>query len=123
VPDIDFSQVINAGQARDMFSNDPNLKDDPYVRNMGISIINKASKDAGFVNPTLGNVYDSAAAKVKSKLSWQGVTGVAANTMLANATAHLFTAGLGAVMPLSPEAKRNIIDAGTWAAFATSIFK
>lgn len=122
VPDVDFSQVINAGQARDMFSNDPNLKDDPYVRNMGISIINNASRKAGFVNPTLGDIYDSTASKVKSKLSWQGVTGVAANTMLANATAHLFTAGLGAVMPLSQDAKRAIIDAGTWAAFASSIF-
>ena len=122
VPDIDFSQVVNARQAKDMFSNDPNLKDDPYVRNMGISIINNASKKAGFVNPTLGDIYDSTASKVNFKLSWQGVTGIAANTMIANATAHLFTAGLGAVLPLSQDAKRTIIDAGTWAAFASSIF-
>ena len=123
VPDLDFSQVINAGKARDMFSNDPNLQNDPYVRNMGISIINDAARRAGFVNPTLGNIYDSTANKIKSKLSWQGVTGIAANTMLANATAHLFTSALGAVMPLSNDAKRNIIDAGTWATAITSILK
>jgi hypothetical protein len=123
VSPIDFGQIINAGQAKSMFSNDPHLQDDPYVRNMGISIINDASRTAGYVNPTLGNIYDSTAKKIKSKLSWEGVTGVAANTMLANATAHLFTGALGAVMPLSNEAKRNIIDAGTWGAFATSIFK
>ena len=123
VPDIDFSQVINAGQAKDMFSNDPNLRNDPYVRNMGISIINDAAKRAGYVNPTLGNIYDSTSSKIKSKLSWQGVTGIAANTMLANATAHLFTSALGAVVPLSKETKRNLIDAGTWAAAVTSILE
>lgn len=123
VPDIDFHQVINAGAAKDLFSNDPHLKDDPYVRNMGLAIINDAAKKAGYVNPTLGNIYDSTASKIKSKLTWQGVTGVAANTMLANATAHLFTSALGAVVPLSKETKRNIIDAGTWAAAVTSIFK
>lgn len=123
VPDIDFNQVINAGAAKDMFSNDPHLQDDPYVKNMGISIINDASNKAGFVNPTLGNIYDSTAKKIKSKLSWQGVTGVAANTMISNATAHLFTSALGAVVPLSKETKRNLIDAGTWAGAVTAIFK
>lgn len=122
VPDIDFSQVVNAGQARDLFSNDPNLQNDPYVRNMGVAIINDASRKAGFVNPTLGNIYDSTASKIKSKLSWQGVTGIMANTMIANATAHLFTAGLGKVVGLSPEAKRTIEDTATWATFAKSIF-
>ncbi len=123
VPDINFHQIINANQAKNMFTNDPHLQDDPYVKNMGLSIINDASNRAGYVNPTLGNIYDSTAQKIKSKLSWQGVTGIAANTMLANATAHLFTSALGAVMPLSPEAKRNIIDAGTWATAVASIFK
>lgn len=121
VPTIDFSQVVNAGQAKDMFSNDPHLKDDPYVRNMGLAIINNASQKAGFVNPTLGDIYDSTASKIKSKLSWQGVTGIAANTMLANATAHLFTTALGAVLPLTADTKRKLIDAGTWAAAITSI--
>lgn len=122
VPDIDFHQIINAGQAKDLFTNDPHLKDDPYVRNMGISIINDAANKAGYVNPTLGNIYDSTVQKIKSKLSWQGVTGIAANTMLANATAHLFTSALGAVVPLSKETKRKIIDRGTWATAVASIF-
>lgn len=122
VPDINFHQIVNAGMAKDMFSNDPNLKKDPYVKNMALSIINNAANKAGYINPTLGNIYDSTVEKVKSKLSWQGVTSVAANTMLANATAHLFTSALGAVLPLSPGMKRNIIDAGTWAAAIQSIF-
>lgn len=121
VPDIDFSQVINARDAKSMFTNDPQLQNDPYVRNTGLAIINSAASRAGYINPTLGDIYDAARDKEKSKLSWAGVTNVAANTMLANATAHLFTSALGAVMPLSADTKRNIIDAGTWAAAITSI--
>jgi hypothetical protein len=123
VPKIDFSQTINARDAKSMFTNDPRLRDDPYVRNSGLSIINSAVNNAGYVNPTLGNIYDSARDKTQSKLSWAGVTNVAANTMLANATAHLFTSAIGAVVPLSDDAKRTIIDAGTWAAAITSILK
>ena len=122
VPDINFHQIINANQAKAMFTNDPKLQNEPYVKNMGLSIINDAANKAGYVNPTLGNIYDSTAQKIKNKLSWQGVTGIAANTMLANATAHLFTSALGAVVPLSKETKRNLIDAGTWATTVTSIF-
>ena len=122
VPKIDYGKVIDARQFKSLVSNDNNLKDDPYVRNMELAVVNNASRNAGFVNPTLGNIYDSTASKMKSKLSWQGVTGVAANTMLANATAHLFTAGLDALMGLSPEAQRNIVDTATWATFAKSIF-
>ena len=121
VPEIDFSRVVNARDARSMFTNDPQLQNDPYVRNTGLSIINSAVNRSGYTNPTLGNIYDAARDKEKSKLSWAGVTNVAANTMLANATAHLFTGALGAVMPLSADTKRNIIDAGTWAAAITSI--
>jgi hypothetical protein len=123
VPDIDFSQVINANSAKSMFTNDPAINKDPYVMNTGVAIINSASNKAGYSNPTLGNIYDSTSEKMKKKLSWAGVTDVAANTMLANATAHLFTSALGAVMPLSDDMKRNIIDAGTWAAAITSILK
>lgn len=121
VPEIDFSQVINAKDAKSMFTNDPTIVNNPYVKNTGLAIINSASQKAGYINPTLGNIYDAARDKEKSKLSWAGVTEVAANTMLANATAHLFTGVLGAVMPLSADAKRNIIDAGTWATAITSI--
>lgn len=123
VPDIDFSQTINANRAKSMFSNDPQLQDDPYVMNTGLAIINDATRRAGYSNPTLGNIYDSTTQKIKNKLSWAGVTDIAANTMLANATAHLFTGALGAVMPLSDDAKRNLIDAGTWATAVTSILK
>lgn len=121
VPEIDFSKVVNAKDAKSMFTNDPNIVSNPYVLNTGLAIINSASNKAGYVNPTLGDIYDAARDKEKSKLSWAGVTEVAANTMLANATAHLFTGALGSVLPLSADTKRNIIDAGTWATAITSI--
>ena len=123
VPQIDFSQVVNARQAKSLFTNDPNLQNDPYVKNTGLAIINDATNRAGYMNPTLGNIYDSAADKMRKKLTWQGVAGVAANTMIANATAHLFTSALGAVVPLSDNMKRNLIDAGTWAGAIHSILK
>lgn len=123
VPDIDFSQVINANSAKSMFTNDPSINKDPYVMNTGIAIINSAANKAGYSNPTLGNIYDSTSEKMKKKLSWAGVTDVAANTMLANATAHLFTGALGAVMPLSDDMKQNIIDAGTWGTAIINILK
>ena len=104
-----------------MLSNDPRLSQNKYVSNVYTSIIHDAANQAGYTNPTLGDIYKSTANKVKSKLSWNGVTGVAANTMLANATAHLFTSALGAVLPLSDSAKRTLIDAGTWATAITSI--
>ena len=121
VPDIDFSKVINSRDAKSMFTNDPQLQNDPYVRNMGLAIINDASNRAGCTNPTLGNIYDSTRDKMHSKLSLAGVTGIAANTMLANATAHLFTSAVGAVVPLSPEMRRTIIDGSTWATAVKSI--
>ena len=121
VPDVDFSQVINSRSAKQMFTNDPHLQDDPYVRNMGVAIISDAANRAGYTNPTLGNVYDSARDKMSSKLSLSGVAGVAAKTMIANATAHLFTGALGAVLPLSDKTKQNLIDAGTWYTAVSSI--
>lgn len=121
VPNIEWDQVINANDAREMADNDPRIASQTYVKHMYDSIINNSAMNAGYANPTLRDVYQSTASKIKSKLSWQGVTGVAANTMLANATAHLFTSALGAVMPLSKETKRNLIDAGTWATAIKSI--
>lgn len=121
VPEVDFSQVINANAAKSMFTNDPQLRQDPYVMNTGIAIINDASKRAGYSNPTLGNIYDSTVQKTKSKLSWAGVKSVAANTMIANATAHLFTGVLGAVLPLPEETKNDIIADTTWATAIASI--
>ena len=123
VPAIDYGQVINARNAKYMFTNDPHLEDEPYVRNMGLSIINDAVNRAGYVNPTLGNIYDSASDKMKKKLSWAGLTDIAANTMIANATAHLITSAIGAVAPLPDDTKHKLIDTATWATAITSILK
>lgn len=116
VPEIDWNAPININKAKTMFTNAPS-----YLKNMGNAILNRAEKDAGYANVTNRDVYDSTAQKMKSKLSWEGVTNIAANTMIANATAHLFTSGLSAVMPLSDTAKRNLIDAGTWGTFIASV--
>lgn len=123
VPEIDFSQVVNANSMKKMFTNDPMLQKDPYVMNTGVAILNDASNKAGYTNPTLGNIYDSTASKMKKKLSWAGVTDVMANTMLANAEAHLLTGVIGAVAPLSEDAKQTIIDDTTWATAIINILK
>jgi len=123
VPEIDFSKVINARDAKSMFTNAVDLKDDPYVRNSGVAIISDASNRAGYANPTLGNIYDSARDKFKQKLSFNGLHDIALTTMIANASAHLFTGALGAVMPLSSATRRTIQDSATWGAAITSILK
>lgn len=121
VPKLPEDQIVNARAARAMFTNDPFIQQNPYLKNTGLSIINHAVNTAGYANPTIGNIYDSTAEKMKSKLSWAGVTDIAANTMLANATASLFANALGAVVPLSDTAKQNIIDGGTWYTAVKSI--
>ena len=116
VPEIPWNDIVDINKAKTMFSNAPS-----YVKNMGNAILNASARESGHVNPTYSDVYNSTSNKMKSKLSWEGVTNIAANTMIANATAHLFTSGLSAVMPLSDTAKRNLIDAGTWGTFIASV--
>lgn len=123
VNDTDFSQVVNISKANSLFSNDPHLQNNPYVRNMGTAIVNNAAIQAGTQQPTLGNIFDSATQKISNKLSFQGLTEIGVKSVISNATARLFTGALGAMVDLNPAARSNIIDAGTWAGTIISILE
>ena len=121
--DIDFSRTINATKSNDLFTNDPHLQNNTYVRHMGSAIINNAAINAGTQRPTLGNVFDSAADKISTKLSFGGLASIGVKSVISNATARLFTGALGAMTSIGPEAQRNIVDAGTWAGTVISILE
>lgn len=123
IPEMDFSQTINARQASSMFTNDPFLQNEPYVRNMGAAIINNAANMSGVGNPTLGNVFDSAVDKIGNKLSFEGIASVGARTVLANGLSRLLTNAVGAVMDLAPSTRQNLVDAGTWAGAVSAILR
>lgn len=121
VPDIDFSQPVNARHAQALFTNDPYLINDPYVKNMGTAIVANASQNAGTNNPTLGGIFDSAVDKLDKKLSFEGLTSIGVKSVISNSAARLFTGVLGTMMDLNPDARRNLVDAGTWAGTITAI--
>ena len=123
VPEIDFSKPISVPAARELFDNNPHLKDDPYVRNMGNAILNNAAINAGVDNPTLGQINDSAVDKFKNKFTLSGIADIGVKTVLANTAAELFTDVVGAVAPLAPDVRRNIIDGTTLATALISIIK
>ena len=121
VPNTDFSKVLDARQATSLFTNDPYLQQQDYVRNLGTSIVVNAANTAHTNKPTLGDVFDSAVNKIENKLSFEGLAHVGVRSVIANATANLFTDVLGTMTDLSPAAKRNIVDAGTWAGTISAI--
>jgi hypothetical protein len=118
---LDMTKAVDIGRARSLFDTDPYLMNDSYTRNFGNSIINNASIQSGVNNPTLGNIFDSAKDKVKSKLSIQGIADIGIKSMVANNTARLFTGVLDTMIDLSPTTRRNIIDTGTWAGTVSAI--
>lgn len=121
VPDFDFSQPVNARHAQLLFTNDPYLQNEPYVKNMGTAIVAAAAQTAGTNNPTLGGIFDSAVNKIDKKLSFEGLTSIGVKSVISNSAARLFTGVLGTMMDLTPETRRNLVDAGTWAGTITAI--
>lgn len=119
--DLDWQKPIPVSSATSMFSSDPHFQNDPYTRQMGLSIINNAAIQQQTNSPTLGGIFDSAADKIEKKLTLGGIASVGVKTVVANGAARLFAGALDAVCDLSPSAKRTIIDAGTWAGAITSI--
>ena len=121
VPDIDLSQVINARNAQSLFTNDPFLQNDAYVKNMGTAIVANAAIQQHTNKPTLGGVFDSAVDKIENKLTFGGLAEVGVKSVIANATARMFTNVLGKMVSMSPETQRNLVDAGTWAGTISAI--
>ena len=121
ISDIDWNKPIGATRATGLFTGDKHFDDDPYVRNLGVSIVSNAAISQGTRTPTLGNIFDSAVDKLEKKLSFSGVLGTAANAVAANGAARLFTSALDTMVGLPVGVQRGLIDAGTWAGTITSI--
>lgn len=121
VDNLDWSKSINGTDARRLFSNDPWLANEPYIRHLGGSIVAGASLESGSRNPTLGNIFDNAVRKMENKLTWSGVTDLAVKSAVANGAARLFTGALDAMVGLDPRMRQSLVDAGTWAGAITSI--
>ena len=121
VPTLDLSDTINARSATSLFTNDPFLQNDDYVRNLGTSIVTNAAIQQHSNTPTLGSVFDSAVDKIDKKLSFSGLADVGVKSVISNATARLFTDVVGTMTNLTPDTRRNLVDAGTWAGTITSI--
>lgn len=121
VPELNMQASIDARRAQSLISNDPFLKEDPYVKNMATSIVADGCIRGNSVNPTTGNIFDAAAGKLRSKFSLAGIADIGMKSMLANTGATLFTTALSSMMSVPKETQRNIIDAGTWAGALTSI--
>lgn len=123
VPDMDWSQIINARQAQSLFTNDPFLQNEPYARNLGTAIVSNAAIQQHTNTPTLGGVFDSAVDKINKKLTFGGLMNVGVKSVISNATARLFTDVLGKMTTISPETQQNLIDAGTWAGTIAAILQ
>ena len=115
VSDIDWYKPINAQRVNNFFNGDPHLVQEPYIRNLGCSIVNNAAISQHTNQPTLGGVFDSAISKLDKKLTLGGLADVATKTVIANAGARLFTGALNTMCDLSPSTQANLISAGTWA--------
>lgn len=118
---IDYGKPVSLNAAASLFQDDPHLAGNDYVRNLGTSIVSNAGIQNRTSRPTLGNILDSAVDKLNTKLSFGGVAQAGVRSMVANTTARLFTGALGSMFDISPRARQNLVDAGTWAGAVTSI--
>lgn len=121
VNELDWNRPIHASNVIGLFKNDPHLQDEPYARNMGISIVADAAATQHTKTPTLGGIFDSAVNKIENKLSFGGLMDVAVKTTVANGISRLFASSLGAMCDLSPVAQQKLVDAGTWAGAVTAM--
>lgn len=119
--DLDWNETISLPTAQGLFNEDPRVAENSYVRNLGGSIVNNAALTQGTRNPTLGGIFDSAIDKINTKLTVQGVVSTGVKAVVSNGAARLFTSALGTMCNISPEARQNLVDAGTWAGTITAI--
>ena len=116
--DMDTGRRIDGDRANDLFR-DPMMT--PYARNMGTAIVNNAMNNSGVGNPTLGNIFDSAADKFRKKLTFGGLAEIGVKTVIANSMANLFASALGTMTGISPATQDKIVQAGTWAGAINAI--
>lgn len=123
VQDLDWKKPISLYEAAPLFGADSHLKDDPYTRRMGISILSSAAQREGSAYPTTGSIYDSAVQKLNSKLTVGGVIQTGVRTVVANGLARLFTGALGTMVDLDKDTRDDLVSAGTWAGAISSILR
>jgi len=123
VSNIDFSQSINTPSAISLFSNDPYLAKQDYTRNLGTSILVDANNKTPGNYSTLGNIFDSAADKIDTKLSLGGIASTGVKAVVSNGIAKLFTTAVGTMVDLDSNTRQNLIDAGTWAGTISAILE
>lgn len=121
VQDLDWQKPLNLATANSLFNDTQAFGGEQAARLTGKAIVNNAALTNNTLQPTLGNVFDSALDKINNKLTLSGVFQTGVRTMVANGAARLFTGALDSVCDLSPAARRTLVDAGTWAGAITSI--
>lgn len=121
VQDLDWHKPLSLTTANSLFSNEQAFAGNQIARLTGKAIVNDAALSNNTMNPTVGNVFDSALNKIDNKLTLSGVAQAGIRTVVANGAARLFTSALDSVCDLSPGARQSLVDAGTWAGAITSI--
>ena len=107
-PQIDFSQTLNPNTVVSMIQHNPFLKDSPYQRNLGTSIITAAKAYGN--QTTLGSIYDSAVNKFDTKLKFEGVTDKAVKSLVQGSLAGMFTDVVGSVMGLPQPVRGQVAN-------------
>lgn len=120
---IDFSKHINTPSALSMFTNDPYLAKQDYTRNLGVSIIADANNKSPGRLTTLGDIFDSAASKIDTKLSMNGLISTGVKAVVSNGLSKLFTTAIGTVVDLDDSTKQTLINTGTWAGTISAILE
>ena len=116
---IDYDRAVSVPGTARLFSA-PGISN--YQRNFGTSVINAAPR-IGSGTTTLGGIMESAANKFNSKLSVGGVASVGTRAVVANAMAKVFTTAVGGITGMSPQARRGLVRAGTWAGAVNAIIR
>lgn len=123
ISNIDYSQPVNIMAAKDMFDNNPHLRDYPYTVWSGDAILNRTANQTGLLNPTAGQLNSTALDHFMNKFTWAGIADIGIKTALANKAAEMFTDVVSTVSNMEPDTRRNIIDGTTLATALISILK
>lgn len=107
-PSFDFNTPVIKRDAISMFSDNPQVQQNNYARNLGTSILASAPSYGG--QTTLGSIYDSAVNKFDKKLNYEGLGGSVVKGAIKGGLAGLFTDTIGAVMGLPDPLRRSVAN-------------
>lgn len=107
-PSFDFNTPVIKRDAIRLFSDNPQVQQNDYARNLGTSIL--AAAPAYGEQTTLGSIYDSAVNKFDKKLSFQGLAGSIVKGVIKGGLAGLFTDTIGAMMGVPDPLRRSVAN-------------